>query len=146
MTSSSDLSNGTTAYSWTTAAGAADTVTFPDRYGYVTVTNESASGVLSVRTDGAAATEASVVPGTDCYPVLPGETRMLANALPLWYQSSNVILAGELVFGRGNTSDSPAAPGEVTAQESLAGQVANPGTHVSLISSAAVQYTVAAAG
>jgi hypothetical protein len=91
MTASGILPAGTTAYSSTLAAGTADLVEFPDRYGYVTVSNEGTSGVLSVRTDGQDATESSGVPGTDCYVVMPGETALFANGLPLWYPSSNVI-------------------------------------------------------
>jgi hypothetical protein len=143
MSSSGALAAGTTSYSSTTATGTADTVTFQDRYGYVTVTNESTSGVLSVRTDGQAATETSGVPGVNCYAVGPGETQVFANARPLWFQSSRVIPQGSNQFGSGNAA---ASPGSVTPMESLAGQMANPGTSVSIISSAAVQYTVAAAG
>jgi hypothetical protein len=146
MTSSSNLPAGTTAYSSTLAAGTADTVTFPDRYGYITVSNEGTTGVLSVRTDGQAATEAGGVPGTDCYAVMPGESLLLANALPTWYQSSNVIPQGAHQFGGGNTASSPSSPGTITPMESLAGQMANPGTHISIISASANAYTVAAAG
>lgn len=146
MASSSNLPAGTTAYSSTLAAGTADTVTFLDRYGFITVSNEGTTGVLSVRTDGQAATETSGVPGENCYVVMPGQTQLFANALPTWFPSSNVIQSGELAFGGGNTASSPSSPGTVTPMESLAGHMTNPGTHVSLISNDAVQYTVAAAG
>jgi hypothetical protein len=146
MTSSSNLPNGTTAYSSTLTAGTADLVEFPDRFGYISVFNEGTSGVLSVRADGQAATESSGVPGVDCYVVMPGESVLLANALPTWYPSSNVIQSGELEFGGGTSASSPASPGTVTPMESLAGQMTNPGTKVSIISASANAYTVAAAG
>jgi len=147
MSSSGALPAGTTAYSSTLTAGTADLVQFSDRYGYVTVTNMSTSGILSVRTHGTAATETGGVPGTNCYVVMPGETLLLANALPLWYQSSNVLVRGSNQFGGGNTSDSPTSPGLVTPMESLAGGASrNPGTSISIISADANTYTVAATG
>jgi len=141
MASSGTLAAGTSAYSSTLVATAADLVTFSDRYGYLTVTNTGTT-VLYVRTDGQAAT----IAGNDCLAVMPGESELVANTLPLWYQSSKVIPAGVNQFGSGNTTDSPASPGEITPMESLAGGMTNPGTKVSLISSDTPTYTVAAAG
>lgn len=141
MTSSGALAAGVQTYSSTLAANTADTVTFPDRYGYVTVTNIGAT-VLYARADATAAT----VAGNGCYAIPPGETHILANGLPTWYPSSNVIPAGANEFGGGNTADTPASPGSVTPMESLAGQMANPGTSVSLISSGTPWYSVEAAG
>jgi hypothetical protein len=141
MTSSSNLPNGTTTYSSTLTAGTPDSVVFPDRYGYVTVTNLG-TDALYMRGDG----QAAAVAGDGCYVVPPGETHMLANALPTWYPSSKVIPAGSIAYGGGNTVDSPASPGIVTPMESLAGLMANPGSSVSLVSSGASPYTVATAG
>ena len=146
MASSGSLAAGTTSYSSTLTAGTADTVTFTDRHGYITVTNSGTIGILSVRTDGQAATESGGVPGEDCYAVLPGETKVFANAQELWYQSSRVIPEGSDQFGVGDTVSSPASLGMAESQESLAGQMTNPGTHISLISASANVYTVAAAG
>lgn len=163
MASSSGLTNGTTSYTSSTATtGDADTVQFPDRYGYVTVTNLSTASFLFVRTDGTAAT----IAGDDSYVVQPGKTEVFANANPIWYQSSLVIPSGAIEYGSGNTSDSPSSPGQVTPMTSLVGvqglldaqgnQLSNnPGTTVSVIgasetsgtfSQASVTYTVAAAG
>jgi hypothetical protein len=141
MASSGTLPAGTSVYSSTLAAATADTVTFPDRYGYLTVTNTGTT-VLYVRSDGTAAT----VAGNDCLAVVPGESEMVANAEPLWYQSSKVILAGVNQFGGGNTAANPGAPGMIQSQTSLAGHATNPGTSISLISAGTPSYTVAAAG
>lgn len=141
MASSGTLAAGTTSYSSTLTAGTADTVTFSDRYGYVTVAN-TGSAPLYVRTDGSAVG----VGAADSYVIQAGETQLFANALPLWYQSRKVITKGSNEFGGGNTIDSPTNPGEIQSQASPAGQEANPGTIVSLISNDAVAYTVAAAG
>ncbi|MGH3401882.1 MAG: hypothetical protein ACRDRJ_05070 [Streptosporangiaceae bacterium] len=133
--------SGTFVYSNTLAAGTADLVEFADRVGYATVTNTGAS-VMYARADGQTATEA----GEGCLAVMPGGQAVLANGEPLWYQSSKVIPQGANQFGGGNTSQHPGAPGEVTPMESLAGQLANPGSVVSIISSAAETYTIAFAG
>jgi hypothetical protein len=132
---------GTSTITETLTASAADTVTFADRAGYVSITN-SGTTVLYARADGTAAT----VAGQGCLAVLPGTTSVLANGEPLWYQSSKVIVKGVNQFGDGNTATSPASPGMVTPMESLAGQMVNPGTVVSIISSAADTYTLALAG
>lgn len=142
MASSGALAAGTTSYSSTLVASTADAVTFADRYGYVSVTNTAATGVIYVRTDGTPAT----VAGANCYTVLPGESQVFANAEPLWYQSSRVIQRGSNHFGSGNTASSASSPGLVTPMESLAGQMANPGTSISIVGAAANTYTVSAAG
>ena len=147
MTSSSDLPAGTTSYSSTLAANTADTVTFADRYGYVSVTNEGTTGILSVRTDGTAATEIERRAGRG---LLRRHAGRDGSARPTLSRSGtsprDVILQGELEFGGGNTATSPASPGTVTPMESLAGGEANPGMHISIISASANAYTVAAAG
>ena len=147
MASSGTLANGVTSYSSTIATGStAETVTFSDRYGYVTVVNGGTTAIY-VRADGAAAT----VAGNSCYVVLPNEGLMLANGLPLWFPSSNVVLAGTVQYptgGGGTTATKNGQPGEVQPyMSSLAGKVANPGTIISLICSASGgAYTVSAAG
>jgi len=125
---------GTSTYSSTIAvAGTAETTTFGDRYGYVTVVNDSATAgqLLYVRADGTAAT----VGGQGCLVVPAGGQVVIANGEPLWFQSSRVSAQGVNQFGGGNTASSPSSPGTVTPMESLAGQMANPGTHISVISS-----------
>jgi hypothetical protein len=132
---------GTTSFSATLTASTADTVTFADRAGYINVANTGTT-VLYVRADGTAAT----IAGANCYAVAPGTTAILANGQLLWYPSSKVTTKGVNQFGGGNTTTSPPSPGMVQSQESLAGGMANPGTVVSIISSAADSYTVSLAG
>lgn len=144
MASSIGMAAGTTSYASTASVSTADVVTFPDRYGYVTVANLGTAGVLYVTTNNIAPT----VPTTsesNVYAVQPGQTEVFANQLPLWFQSSKVIPQGANQFGGGNTTSSPASPGEIQSQRSLAGQMANPGTIVQIIG-AANAYVVAAAG
>jgi hypothetical protein len=125
----------------TLTANVADQVTFADRAAYVSVTN-SGGTVLYCRADGTAAT----VAGNGCHAVLPGESALLANGGVYWHQTSNVIPHGSSQYGGGNTTGSPASPGEVTLMESLRGQMANPGTVVSIVSAGANTYTLALAG
>lgn len=133
---------GTTSYAQTLAStSAVDTVTFSDRYGYVSVANLGTAGVLYVTANNTV----PAVSGANVYAVQPGETQVFANQLPLWFQSSKVIPKGVNQFGGGNTASSAAGPGMVQSQESLAGQMANPGTVVQ-VTGAANAYVVAAAG
>lgn len=118
------VTNGVASYSNTLTANTADTVTFADRYSYVTVTN-TGTGVLYARADGTTAVAAAQ--GT--YAVLPAESAILANGQALWYPSSKVLQAG--------TANQ--------LQESRTGGAANPGTVISLVSVAADGYTIAAA-
>lgn len=117
-----------TAYGELDGNGAAD-VTFPDRYGYVSVTNLGTAPIWA-RADGTPA----VVEDAGAYVIPPGDSRMLANGLGLWYQSSRVLAEG---------SDN-------VDFQSRAGQEANPGTSVSIIGSTAstsgAGYVVEAAG
>lgn len=133
--------SGTYTFSSTLAANAADSVSFGDRAGFVRVVN-TGSTVLYTRADG----QVAAVAAEGCLAVAPGETELRGNGLPLWYQSADVIPQGANQFGNGNTADSPSSPGEVQSQRSLAGQMANPGTTVSIISAAADTYTLALAG
>lgn len=133
--------SGTSSITETLTANTTDTVTFADRANFVSVTN-SGTTVLYCRSDGTAAT----VGGQGCIAVLPGATAVLANSGPYWNQSGNVIAQGQIQYGGGNTTDSPASPGEVTPMESLRGQMANPHTVVSIISAGAGAYTLSLAG
>lgn len=146
MASSGTLANGVSSYSSTLVASTADLVTFSDRYRYVSVTNTGGSGVIYVRADGVTAVGAA----NNTIAVGPGQEVVIANGLKSWYQSSNVILAGAVAYpeGAGDTTATPnGQPGEVQPyMSSNAGQAANPGTLVSLVSSGTPTYTVAGAG
>ena len=154
MSSSGTLANGVNAYSSTLVASTADTVTFSDRYGYVTVTNTGTTGVIYARADGVAAT----VAGNSNIAVNPGQTVVIANGLALWNPVSTVTLAGveKIPTGSGSFSEvptsptqgtSPAQPGRVhPMMSSLAGKVVNPGTLVSVIGAGTNTYTVAGTG
>jgi hypothetical protein len=137
---------GNSTYSSTiTTASTAELTTFADRYGYVVVQNlaTTAGELLYVRADGTAAT----IGGEGCLVIPAGGQPVIANGLPLWYQSSKVIAQGANQFGGGNTADSPSSPGTVTPMESLAGQMANPGTKISVISStASLPYALGGTG
>jgi hypothetical protein len=136
---------GNSTYSSTIAvASTAEMTTFADRYGFIEVENGGTSGLLYVRADGQAAT----VAGNNCIVVGPNQTAVISNGLPLWFQSSKVIPQGAIEYPSGNTQQTgPAEPGMVTPMESLAGQEANPGTKVSVISStASLPYTLAGTG
>lgn len=103
---------------------AAGEYTFADRYGYVAVTN-TGSDPIYVTADGS--TPETSGAGTAIV-VAPNETRVIANGLPLWYQSLNVIPAGVNQFGAGATTSTAVHPGMVQSQRALNGQMANPGT------------------
>ena len=137
-----------------TTASTAETTTFADRYGYVAVTNAGASGVLYVTADGSTPTGSGA--GTQVA-VAPGQTKVVANGLPLWYQSSNVTPAGtsEIPFGNGAVSaasssvtSTPAQPGETLPyMASGRGQVSNPGTKIIVMSStASLPYSLEGTG
>lgn len=101
-------------------AAAAGTYQFPVRYGYMTVTNPNAGTVVYATGDG---TTASTTNGVA---IPAGGSAVVANGLPIWYQSSNV-----LVHGSDNANG-----------QSKAGQLANPGTIISVSAAA----SIAAAG
>jgi hypothetical protein len=136
-----DVPAGTSTITETLTANAADNVTFADRVGFVSIVNTGAT-VLYARSDGTAAT----VGGQGCIAVAVGSTAVLANSGIYWNQSSKVIPQSANQFGGGNTASSPSSPGIVTPMESLRGQMANPGTVVSIISSGADSYTLALTG
>lgn len=117
-----------TAYGELDGDGAAG-VAFPDRYGYVSVTNLGTAPIWA-RADGTAA----VVEDAGCYVIPPGDSRILSNGLGLWYPSSRVLAQG---------SDN-------VDFQSRAGLTENPGTSVSIIGASASEsgagYVVEAAG
>lgn len=117
--------SGTYTYSQTLTASTADTVTFGVRANYVSLAN-TGDTVMYARADGQPAT----VAGEGCIAVLPGWEAVIANGLPIWHQSARVIVQGD----------------DNANGESKAGQTADPGTTVSVVSSAAETYTIALAG
>lgn len=142
-----------------TGASTAELTTFADRYNYVTVTNEGATP-LFVTTNGTTASAS----GSGVYSIAPNASTTIANQLPLWVQSSNVLNAGveKIPTGGGSFSEvptsttqgtTPAQPGRVhpmmgSLQGNIpAGSFANPGTKVSVFSAtASAVYTIAGAG
>lgn len=143
--------SGTSSYGNTLTAASADAVTFADRYSYVSVTNLGATGVIYVTGNGVApASDTGATSGEIAIP--PGATFMVANALPYWDQSSNVIQQGVITIGNGNAYNAstqpslPTQPGFVTYMESLAGKKANPGTVIGLLSASANAYQIVGAG
>lgn len=144
---SGSIASGVQAYSSTLVASTADTVTFADRYGYVSVTN-TGTGVIYVTADNSA----PATSGSDnSIAVNAGTTVVVANGLPLWFQSAKVITQGAVAYPTGGGVTSSTAngqPGEVQPfMSSLAGKsYANPGTIIKLLSTGTPTYTVAAAG
>jgi hypothetical protein len=145
----STVPNGVFAYGNTLVASTVTTVTFADRLDYFAVTNLGTT-VLYASGDGSTPSTAG---GSDCGEAVgPGLTVVIANGLPNWFQSSNVIPAGSIQVGNGaayNASTNPSTPrnpGTVTQQRSLAGGGANPGTTVKLISTSTPAFVIAAAG
>jgi hypothetical protein len=147
---------GDTAYTNTLTANTADTVNFADRFGFIAVTNVSASGVIWVTANGSVAVDsgAGVV---NAEPVEPGQTIELANGLVYWGQASSVLVAGSVAIPRGGgaayvatsstVTTTAANPGHVHPYgSSLAGGGADNGTSVSLICTTANEYTITAAG
>ena len=141
------IPSGTSTYTGSITTGAtAEVTTFADRFGYVLVQN-TGTAVLYVTTDGSTPLGATDTTGGSGIAVQPGGQSVLANGLPLWYQSSKVIPLGVNQFGGGNTSDSAPSPGMVQSQRSLAGQMANPGTKVTVLGATAAQtYTISGTG
>src|ERR1700722_12711026 len=135
---------GTSTYANTLTANTADTVTFADHSVYVALTNTGTT-VLYATANGATA----VVAALGALPVLPGATTLLANGA-MWHPSSRVIPAGAAKIPTGGPNNvatsttqgtNPAQPGTtVPYMSSALGQAANPGTVVSLISTAADSY------
>jgi hypothetical protein len=148
------LGSGILSYSSTIAvANTAETVTFADRYGYVAVTNDGTTNAIYVSTNG---TPGDTGNQNNVVTVPPGATVVIANQLPMWFQSSKVINqgSGQIPQGSGfyvstssTVGSTPANPGhEKPFMSSGAGQMTNPGTSVSLDCSGTNAYTITAAG
>jgi hypothetical protein len=120
----STVPNGQSSYVGTTGGS----VTFADRYGYVAVTN---TGTVPIYVTADGSTPETSGAG-NAIVVMPNATEVIANGLPLWFPSSRVIPQGSNLFGGGNTASSPSSPGAVTPMESIAGQMANPGTNITV--------------
>lgn len=130
--------------------------TFADRYGYIAVTNLG-TAAISVTADGSNP-EAAVAAGTGVS-VPAGATKVIANGLPLWYQSSRVIPAGvsQVPFGNGATkpasssvASTPAQPGEnfpymTSGWGSQGAATNNPGTNIN-VSSGATSFSLEGTG
>jgi hypothetical protein len=135
---------GTTAY----PAAAAGTYQFSERYGYVQVEN-SATNVIYASTDPTVTSPSASTNNTVAIPA--GGSATLANLSPMWFQSSRVIPTGTLTYPTGGgtpqtNTTKDGQPGIVQPQQSsLAGQLANPGTTVSL-GGTTVTAIIAAAG
>jgi hypothetical protein len=140
-------------WSGTLTANTVDTITFVDRYNWITVNagNVAANALVYITTDGSTPVTtggASTGTSTDGAHVIA-----VANGLPMWFPSSNVIQQGAIQIGNQaayNASTNPSSPSEpatVTPMESLAGQMANPGTVIKLITTGTgTTYTVTGAG
>lgn len=142
-----------------TAGGTAEQTTFADRYGYVNVTNDGAT-VLYVTTNGTTAAAG----GAGVYAIAPNASATIANQLPYWQQTSNVLLPGveKIPTGGGTYSEvttsptvltSPAQPGRVhPMMGSMMGNIGNsafpnPGVKVSVFSATtSAPYTIVGAG
>jgi hypothetical protein len=152
----STLAAGVLSYSSTIAvASTTETVTFVERYNYVAVTNDGTTNAIYVNTAGGTVTDTGNQ--TNAVTVPPGATVVIANQLPLWFQSSKVIPAGsaQIPQGAGAATVSPSTtvlstvfnPGETQPYMSSGqGQKTNPGTSVALNCAGTNPYTVTAVG
>lgn len=134
--------SGTVGTTSTTVTFGDNTANIPVRYDYFLIQNTGATNILYVRTDGTAATTS---PGDMTIAVQPGQSVVVANALPLWTQSANVIPKGTLSGSAAGTG----TPYEIGTPygSSLYGQKTSPGSSVSLVGSAAsTSYTVSGTG
>lgn len=141
---------GVSSITETLTSNVVDTVTFADRYNYINInTNATGSAYLTVTTDGSTPLASGVGSGASTD---PNHIIVMANGLPLWNQSSKVLQQGAIQVGDGaayNATTNPSTqtnPGTVTPMESLAGQAANPGTVVKILSSGTPTYTIVGVG
>lgn len=122
-------------------AGAATSYTSTTRWAYIYVENTGTTGLLWVRTDGTAAAAAD-----GSYSVMPGQGFVIANALAYWTQAATVIPAS--TSGSGAYSNaSGSGPLEVTPMgTSPYGQLASPGTSISIFSAGTPTFTISGTG
>lgn len=110
------------------------------RYAYVVVENTGTAGVIYARTDGTAAT----VGGDFCTAIDPGTYMVIANMLPLWTQTSSVLVLGS--YPAGSVVESGTPPEIQPYGSSLWGGQASPGTSVSVISGGTPTFTITGTG
>jgi hypothetical protein len=134
-------------FSGTLVASTAQAITFgspttsgiPIRYAYVYVENTGSSGIIYARTDGTAAT----VGGDLCVAINPGTGQVIANQQPLWTQAANVIPVSTGTEG----AEAPWNANTVQPYgSSYYGQLASPGTSVSVISGGTPTFTISGTG
>lgn len=109
----------------TYTGSAAGPITFADRYQYLLVTN-TGSNTLYLTSDGS---PPSTSGAGNTQVVFSGQTTLIANEQPLWYQSSTVLVNG-----------TQSANGQ-----SRAGGLANPGVVLNFAGTSP-EYTIEAAG
>jgi hypothetical protein len=150
------VTSGNMSYGNTLTANAADVVTFADRFGYVSVTNNGTTGIIWVTTNNTTPVDTDTGENNS-YPVAPGQTALISNQTAYWGQTSKVTIAGTPQIPRGGgaatvatsstVGSTPANPGSIQPYgSSLVGAVVNDGTIVQLISTSANGYYIAAAG
>lgn len=131
------IPNGVTFLPSTAGGSVATTNTFLDRWNFVAVTN-GGTAAIQATSDGSAA-------GTGNGVEIPaGATVVLANQLPYWNQTRNVIQQGSIQVGNGTAYNpstnpsTPSTPGTVTPMEALNGQTLSPGTMINLSAATSV--------
>lgn len=129
--------SGVTFLPSTTGGVVGTTNTFIDRWNFVAVTN-GGTAAIQATSDGSVATT------TNGVEIAAGATVVLANQLPYWNQTRNVLQAGAIQVGNQaayNASTNPSTPmnpGNVTPMEALDGQSVSPGTKINLSSATSV--------
>jgi hypothetical protein len=141
--------SGQQSYSGTLVANTAQAVTFgysggaAIRYAYVYVENTGATGTIFARADGNPAT----VGGDDCIEIGPGLGATVANGAAYWTQAATVIPASNTGAAAYTGIAQTGNPPEVNPMgTSPYGQLTDPGTSVSLISSGTPTFTVTGTG
>lgn len=145
---------GQSTWSGTLAANVVDTIVFADRFNYISVnSSNSGNSTIYVTVDGSTPVVSVAGNAATGATVDPAHLIVLGNALPMWFPSSRVLVAGAILVGGGlaysptTNPSGPWNPGAVTPMESLAGQMVNPGTIVKLIAGTGTPtYTVTGAG
>jgi hypothetical protein len=122
-------------------AGAAASYTSTIRWAYIYVENTGTAGVLWVRTDGTAAAAAD-----GSYSVPPGGSLVVANALAWWSQAASVIPASASGAGAYTNASGNGPLGVTPMGTSPYGQLASPGTNVSVFSAGTPTFTISGTG